>query len=67
MPTIVGTLLIPNADYLESVSAVDVQSNGQTIYVTYIDSDGNLKAGSTSFVQNVDGSVPSAMSGCSIL
>ena len=66
MATIAGTLLIKNADYLTAVSAVDVTANGQQIYVTYIDADGNLKASSTSLVQNNDGSVPAAMSGCSI-
>ena len=67
MATITGTLLIPNADYMTAVSAVDVTANGQQIYVTYVDASGNLKSTSVSFVQNPDGSAPAAMSGCAIV
>jgi len=66
MATIIGTLLIPSADYMTTVSAVDVHLNGQSIELTYIDSTGKLKAGSISCVQNPDGSLPAIMSDCTI-
>ena len=66
MAQIAGTLLVENADYGQSVSAVDVTANGGQIYITYVDASGNLKATTTSLVSNVDGSVRVAMSGCTI-
>jgi hypothetical protein len=66
MATITGVLLLPNADYGKSVSVVDVHLNGQSIELTYIEG-GKLKAGSISCVQNPDGSLPAAMSGCTIV
>jgi len=67
MATITGTLLIEGEDYQTAVSAVDVQANGSQIYVVYIDASGNLKAGTKSLVQNVDQTLPAAMSGCTII
>ena len=64
---IVGTLLIPNLDYGKTVSAVDVQLNGSQIEVVYLDEEGLLKAGSLSCVQNFDGTLNGAMSGCSVV
>lgn len=66
MPTVVGTLLIQGEDYLTTVSAVDFDVNGQTLYVTYVNGDGDTKAKSMSIIQNVDGTLPVAISGCSI-
>ena len=67
MATITGTLLIEGEDYQTAVSAIDVQANGSQIYVVYIDASGNLKAGTKSLVQNVDQTLPAAMSGCTII
>ena len=67
MATITGTLLVQNADYGLSVSAVDVNANGGQLYITYIDASGNLKATTTSFIRNEDGSASVAMSGCVIV
>ena len=69
---IVGTLLIPNLDYGKTVSAVDVQLNGSQVGVVYLDSTGNLKAGSLSCIyawsDALSAHVPvPVMSGCSIV
>jgi hypothetical protein len=66
MPIVVGTLLIQNADYLTTVSAVDVTLNGSQIELSYVKA-GLLKAGSISCVNNPDGTLPSIMSGCTII
>jgi hypothetical protein len=66
MSTIVGTLTITGPDNLTTVSAVDLDVNGQCIYITYLDSSGNLKTAVGSIVQNVDGTRRVSMSGCSI-
>jgi len=66
MPIVVGTLNIPGEDDQTTVSAVDIDANGQTVLITYVDSSGNLKVKGTSITQNVDGSLPVPMSGCSI-
>lgn len=66
MPIIAGTLLVPGPDYGASVSATNVEANGQTVYITYVDASGNLKVGVTSLVQNVDQSIRVAMSGCTV-
>ena len=63
---VTGTLLIQNGDYLQSVSAVDIDVNGQTVYITYIDSTGKLKSASTSYVVDSNG-IPASMSGCAIV
>ena len=62
---ITGTLLIPNEDYLTSVSAVEIDVNGSSFNISYIDSSGNLKAAATS-VSTTSG-VNNAMSNCSIV
>jgi len=66
MTYITGTLLFPGPDYGKPVSAVDVQVNGQMLYISYLEG-GKLKAGAMSIVQNPDGSLPIAMSGCAIV
>ena len=63
---VTGTLLIQHQDYMQAVSAVDFDVTGQMIYVTYIDSNGNLRAASKSFIQAGAG-VENIMSGCSII
>jgi len=63
---VTGTLLIQNADYLQPISAVSIETNGQTVYITYLDANGNLKTSTNCTTHNVDGSVPAAMSGCNI-
>ena len=63
---VTGTILATNSDYLTSVSAVNMEVNGQMVYITYIDSSGNLKAASKSFVTDANG-LPIIMSGCSIV
>ena len=63
---VVGTLLVQNSDYMQTVSAVDINANGQQIYISYVTADGNLRATSTSLVIGPDG-IPSAMSGCTIV
>lgn len=63
-----GHLLVPNnPDFNTSVTAVNCEANGQTLYVVYVDSNGSLKAGSISFIPNIDGSLPRVMSGCTII
>jgi hypothetical protein len=64
---VTGTLLIQNADYLQPISAVSIETNGQTVYITYLDSDGKLKSATSCTTHNVDGSVPAAMSGCDVV
>ena len=66
MPIITGKILVQGQDYDTSVSATDVHGYGSTVYVTYIDASGNLKVRATSTVQNVDGTFPIIMSGCSV-
>jgi hypothetical protein len=61
-----GTFLIDGEDYGTDVEAVNLIANGQQIYVVYIDASGNLKCRQTSTTNNVDGSVPIIMSGCSV-
>lgn len=64
---VTGTLLVNNSDYLQSVSAVDMYANGGTVFITYLDSNGRLKAGGQSLVQDTNGNVPTIMSGCDIV
>lgn len=61
-----GTFLINGEDYGSTVNAVDFVANGQQLYITYIDASGNLKCRQTSIMNNVDGSVPIVMSGCTV-
>jgi hypothetical protein len=63
---ITGKLCIQNADYLQPVSAVNIDVNGQTVYITYLDADGKLKSATASIVVDSNG-IPAAMSGCAIV
>ena len=43
------------------ITAVDIDGNGSTIYITYLDGDSNLK------MVAVDRSTSAAMTGCTIV
>lgn len=60
-----GTMLILGEDYGSVVDVVDVDINGQTIYIAYV-SNGKLKVKADSIVQNVNGTLPILMSGCTV-
>jgi len=60
-----GTMNIPGEDFGASVDVVDIDVNGSTVYVTYVVS-GNLKVKAYTTVQNVDGTLPIIMSGCTV-
>lgn len=61
-----GTFLINGEDYGTSVNAVDLNANGQQLYITYVDASGNLKCRQTSIMPDVGGSTPVVMSGCTV-
>ena len=67
MTYVKGKLLVSGPDYNTSVSAVNLEVNGQNFYVAYIDSTSNLKASYISIIPNIDGTLPILMSGCSIV